>query len=75
MHCMIFRNSVEPAFCITFETNIIYFLKRIKKQGYSFTIACVYAVCRCANNIDAFRYRFLNGTVVLLTKLTQPLLI
>ena len=23
-------------------------------------MAMVYAVCRCANNIEAFRYRFLN---------------
>lgn len=69
MHCMIFRNSVEPAFCVTFEADITHFLKRIKKQGYSFTIAFVYAVCRCANDIEAFRYRFLDGKVVLFDKI------
>lgn len=31
----------------------------------SFTIAFVYAVCKCANEIEAFRYRFLDGKVVL----------
>ncbi len=69
MHCMIFRNSVEPAFCVTFEADITHFLKRIKKQGYSFTHAFVYAVCRCANDIEAFRYRFLDGKVVLFDKI------
>ena len=65
MHCMVFRNSVEPAFCVTFEADITNFKQKIKDQGFSFTIAMVYAVCRCANQIDAFRYRFLNDQIVL----------
>ncbi len=69
MHCMVFRNSVEPAFCVTFEADITHFLKRIKKQCYSFTLAFVYVVCRCANDIEAFRYRFLDGKVVLFDKI------
>jgi chloramphenicol O-acetyltransferase type B len=69
MHCMIFRNSVEPAFCVTFEVDITNFLKKVKKQNYSFTIAMVYAVCKCANEIEAFRYRFLNGEVVLFDRI------
>lgn len=69
MHCMIFRNNVEPAFCLTFEADITHFLEKIKKQGYSFTLAFVYAVCRCANDIEEFRYRFLNGKVVLFDKI------
>ena len=69
MHCMIFRNSVESAFCVTFEADITHFLKKIKKQGYSFTIAFVYAVCRCTNDIDVFQYRFLDGKVVLFDKI------
>ncbi|MCI8464820.1 MAG: chloramphenicol acetyltransferase [Lachnospiraceae bacterium] len=65
MHCMIFRESVEPAFCVTFEIDITDFRKKIKKQNLSFTLAMVYAVCKCANEIEAFRYRFLDGKVVL----------
>ncbi len=65
MHCMVFRNSIEPAFCVTFELDITNFLKKIKEQGYSFTIAMVYAVCKCANEIEEFRYRFLEDKVVL----------
>lgn len=69
MHCMVFRNSVEPAFCVTFELDITDFYKKIRAQGYSFTIAMVYAVCRCANEIEEFRYRFVNGQVVLFDKI------
>lgn len=69
MHCMVFRNSVEPAFCVTFEVDITNFLSKIREQRYSFTIAMVYAVCKCANEIEAYRYRFLDGKVVLFDKI------
>lgn len=65
MHCNIFRNSIEPAFCVTFEADITNFKRRIKEQGFSFTMAMVYAICKCANEIEAFKYRFLDGKVVL----------
>lgn len=69
MHCMVFRNSIEPAFCVTFETEITNFRRKVKEQGFSFTIAMVYAVCRCANQIEAFRYRFLDGQIVLFDRI------
>ncbi len=65
MHCMVFRNSVEPAFCVTVELDITHFLRKIKEQKYSFTMAMVYAVSKCANEIEEFRYRFADGNVVL----------
>lgn len=69
MHCMVFRNSVEPAFCVTFEAGITNFKCMVKEQGLSFTLAMVYAVCKCANKIEAFRYRFVDGQVVLYDKI------
>ena len=69
MHCQIFRNSVEPAFCLTFEVDITNFKRMVKEEGLSFTLAMVYAVFRCANKIEAFRYRFLDGNVVLYQKI------
>ncbi|MCD8355465.1 MAG: chloramphenicol acetyltransferase [Clostridia bacterium] len=69
IHCMVFRNSIEPAFCVTFEIDITHFLNKMKSQGGSFTIAMVYAVCKCANEIEAFRYRFLDGKIVLFDKI------
>ena len=68
-HCMIFRNSAEPAFCLTFEANITGYKRMVKQQGLSFTTAMVYAVCKCANEIEAFRYRFLDGNVVLFDRI------
>ena len=65
MHCRIFRNCLEPMFCVTFEVDITSFLEKIKKRELSFTLAMVYAVCKCANDIENFRYRFLNEKVVL----------
>lgn len=38
MHCMIFRNSVEPAFCVTFDADITDYLRVVKEQGVSFTL-------------------------------------
>ena len=69
MHCAVFRNSVEPAFCVTFEVDITNFKGKVKKEGLSFTLAMVYAVCKCANEVEALRYRFLDGKIVLYEKI------
>ncbi len=69
MHCTVFRNSIEPAFCVTFEVDVTNFLDRTRRQNLSFTLSMVYAVCKCANEIEAFRYRFLDGQVVLFDKI------
>lgn len=69
MHCAVFRNSIEPAFCVTFELDITNFLKKIKEQKYSFTMAMIFAVSKCANEIEEFRYRFVDGNVVLFDKI------
>lgn len=69
MHCMVFRNSVEPAFCVTFELDITNFLPKVKEKNYSFTMALIYAVSKCANEIEEFRYRFLDGKVVLFDRI------
>jgi len=65
MHCRIFRDSVEPAFCVSFELDITHFLQQVRKQHYSFTFALIHSVTVCANQIEEFRYRFVDGEVVL----------
>ncbi len=65
LHCKIFRNSIEPAFCVTFELDVTRFLERIRAQKLSFTLSMVYAACACARKIENFRYRFLDGKAVL----------
>ena len=64
-HCVAFRNCIEPSFCVTFEADITKFKEKVKAQRLSFTLAMVYAVCKCANEIENFRYRLLDGNVVL----------
>lgn len=65
MHCRVFRNSLEPQYCISLELDVTNFLKMVREHNYSFTFAFIYAVCKCANEIEEFRYRFLDGEVVL----------
>lgn len=65
MHCEIFRNSVQPQYCVTFDVDITNFLSRIKKRNYSFTFSFVYAVTKCANDIDEFRCRLVEGKPVI----------
>ncbi len=65
LHCQIFRSSIEPSYCVTFELDITRFLTRIREEKLSFTLSLVFAVSRCANEIEEFRYRFLDGQVVL----------
>ena len=69
MHCRIFRNSVEPSFCVTFEADVTGLRSFIQAKGLSFTLAMVYAVCKCANEIEEFRYRFVDGKIVLYEKI------
>lgn len=69
VHCAVFRNCIEPAFCVTFEVDVTNFLEKVREKNLSFTISMAYAVCRCANEIEAFRYRFLDGQVVLFDKI------
>ena len=49
--------------------DITSFLSKIKEQKISFTLATVYAVCKCANEIDEFRYRFVDDKIVLFDKI------
>ncbi len=61
LHCDVFRNSVQPQYCVTFDVDITNFLSGVKKRRFSFTFSFVYAVTKCANEIEEFRYRFVEG--------------
>ena len=68
-HCQVFRNSIEPSYCVSLELDITNFLKKIRKDNLSFTLSLIYLVSRCANDIEEFRYRFLDGKIVLYDKI------
>ena len=61
MHYEIFRNSVRPQYGVTFNVDITNFLLWVKKRRFSFTFSFVYAVTKCANEIEEFRCRFVEG--------------
>ena len=69
LHCQVFRNSIEPSYCVTLELDITNFLKKVRKEDLSFTLSLIYIVSRCANDIEEFRYRFLDGKIVLYDKI------
>jgi len=64
-YCQIYRNAVQPQYCVSFELDVTNFKKHIKENNWSFTMAFIFAVTKCANEIEEFRYRFLDGEVVL----------
>lgn len=64
-HCEIFRKSAMPEYCVAFDVDITNFHEKIVSKGLSFTFSLIYTVARCADEIENFRYRFLDGDVVL----------
>ena len=51
------------------DVDITKFLRQIKRQNFSFTFAFVYAVCKCANEVEAFRYCLLDDNIILFDKI------
>lgn len=69
LHCQVFRNSIEPCYCVTFELDITNFLSKIRGLKYSFTFSLIFLVSKCANDIEEFRYRFLDNHIVLFDRI------
>ena len=65
LHCNIFKNFSNPLYGVTVELDVTKFINKIRKLETSFTFAMIFVTARCANEIEAFRYRFLDGRVVL----------
>ncbi|MDD3154337.1 MAG: CatA-like O-acetyltransferase [Victivallaceae bacterium] len=64
-HCAVFRKMMIPTYTVGFELEISNFQRQIRAGNLSFTLAMIHLVSSCANEIENFRYRFLNGGVVL----------
>jgi chloramphenicol O-acetyltransferase type B len=64
-YCDIYRRAALPQYCVSWELDVTQFKSRVKEKNLPFTMAFIYAVTKCANEIEEFRYRFLNGDVVL----------
>ena len=61
LHYQVFRDIPQPQYCVTFDLDISHFLPKVREMGCSLTFSMVYAVARCANEIEAFRCRFVDG--------------
>ena len=64
-HCKIFSKYLIPQYGITVEIDVTNFSRRVKEMNLSFSFAFVFAVTKNANEIEEFRYRFLDSKVVL----------
>ncbi len=64
-HYQVYSHAVDPHYCVSFELDVTRFRAAVKAHGWSFTMAFIFAVTKCANEIEEFRYRFLNGEAVL----------
>ena len=64
-YCQIYRSAVQPQYCVSFELDVTNFKKHVKENNWPFTMAFIFAVTKCANEIEEFRYRFLDSEVVL----------
>lgn len=65
MHFLVFRDALQPEYCVNMNLDVTDFLQVIKKRGLSFTLSFIFVVAKCANDIEEFRYRFINDKVVL----------
>ena len=64
-HCRSFRKYLNPEYRITVPMDITEFRKAVRERGWSLTLSMNYAVAHCANQIEEFRYRFVDGEPVL----------
>ncbi|MDD3958959.1 MAG: chloramphenicol acetyltransferase [Clostridiaceae bacterium] len=69
VHCSIFRDYVEPCFSVSTELDITNFREKLRARGLPFTFPMIFAVAKCANEIEEFRYRFVDGEIVLFDRI------
>jgi chloramphenicol O-acetyltransferase type B len=64
-YCDIYRHAALPQYCVSLVLDVTRFKAYVKDNRLPFTPAFVFAVTKCANEIEEFRCRFLDGKVVL----------
>jgi len=65
LHCEIFRNALQPHYNVCLELDISNFIRKVKENKWSFSLAVIHTITKCANEMEEFRYRFSNDEVVL----------
>lgn len=64
-HYRMFLQSFDPTVTFTFDVDVTRLWNYCRETNLSFTLAMIYLVSRCADGIEDFRYRSLDGNVVL----------
>ncbi|MGI2297235.1 CatA-like O-acetyltransferase [Paenibacillus sp. GXUN7292] len=65
LHYQLFKDALQPQYNVSLELDITKFLRKVKENKWPFTLAFIHTATKCANEIEEFRYRFLNDDVVL----------
>lgn len=68
-HCAVFRAYAQPQYSVSFSLDVTRFRAAVRRHGWPFSLAFIYTVAACANRIEAFRYRFVDGNVVLFDRI------
>lgn len=65
----VFKTFQNPLVTVTVPLDITHFYKAVKEKKISLTLALTYFSIKAANEVEAFRYRYMDGKVVLFDKL------
>ena len=68
-HYRHFLNYQLPEYRITVPIDITHFRQYVKSRGWSFTLSMNYAVAHCANQIEEFRCRIVDGKPVIFDRI------
>jgi chloramphenicol O-acetyltransferase type B len=71
-HCQIYRSAVQPQYCVSFELDVTNFKKYVKENNWPFTMAFIFAVTKCANEIEeVVLYESIDTSFTYLNKETE----
>lgn len=65
----VFKTFQSPLITVTFPLDITHFYQVIKEKKLSLTLALTYFSIKAANDVEAFRYRYMDGRLYFLTSL------
>jgi chloramphenicol O-acetyltransferase type A len=70
-HIYFIKTVDIPRYIMSFELDVTSFYQYVKKNKYSFYLSFIYEVVHCLNQIENFRYRFINQEPYLF-EITHP---
>ncbi|MDR4968155.1 MAG: CatA-like O-acetyltransferase [Acholeplasmataceae bacterium] len=68
---LFYKDVDVPRYIMSFDLDVTSFYQHVKQNKFSFYLALIYEVMQCLNQVENFRYRFINQEPYLLEK-THP---